>query len=103
MDQSEVNVQVILLTNDEVIISQIEEVQADFGDPNCRLICPYKILCGKDNRSAAIVSESDPDRLVPWLSDLTDDSEIMISSDKIMTLVEPHKHLLDLYMKLATK
>ena len=39
----------------------------------------------------------------PWLGDLTDDVDIMICSDKILSLVEPHKSLVDSYLKLATK
>jgi hypothetical protein len=102
MDSNDTNIQVIILSNDEVLISQIEEVSADIGEPNCKLTSPYKILCNPDNRSAPITSEPYPDRLVPWLSDLTDDSVVLISSDKILTLVEPHKNLIDLYLKLAT-
>ena len=36
----------------------------------------------------------------PYLSNVTDDVEIMICSDKILTLVEPHKSLVDSYLKL---
>ena len=37
----------------------------------------------------------------PWLGEVTDDVDIMICSDKILTLVEPHKTLVDSYLKLA--
>jgi hypothetical protein len=96
MEQQEINVQCIILTNDEVIISQIEEVIAELGEPNCRLTSPYRIL-GKHETDKPV-----EERFVPWLADFTDDRVIMLSSDKILTLVEPHKKLVDYYLKLAT-
>ena len=93
---SEINVQCIILTNDEVIISQIEEVIVELGEPNCRLTSPYRIL-GKHETDKPV-----EERFVPWLSDFTDDRVIMLSSDKILTLVEPHTKLVDYYLKLAT-
>jgi hypothetical protein len=96
MEQQEINVQCIILTNDEVLISQIEEVVADIGEPNCRLTSPYKIL-GRHETDAPV-----EERFVPWLADITDDNVIMISSDKILTLVEPHRILIDHYLKIAT-
>jgi len=87
------NIQIILLSNDEVLISQIDQIMPDqLGEPDCKLTSPYKIICQGENES---------DQLTPWLNHLTDDSVIMISSDKILTLVEPHKKLIDLYLKLA--
>tara|TARA_B100000287_G_scaffold113738_2_gene105868 strand:- start:1074 stop:1352 length:279 start_codon:yes stop_codon:yes gene_type:complete len=89
MESEEINVQLLILVNNEVIISKIEEVAAlDIGDPNCKLISPYKV--------------EEKDKISPWLSDLTDDDVIMICSDKILTLVEPHKSLTDLYLQRAT-
>jgi hypothetical protein len=41
--------------------------------------------------------------ITPWLGDVTDDVDIMMCSDKILTLVEPHKTLVDSYLKLATE
>ena len=82
-------VKVLVLTNNEILVSQIEEVAPlDIGDPNCKMISPYKIV-GKE--------------MSPWLGDVTDDVDIMICSDKILSLVEPHKSLVDAYLKLATK
>ena len=74
---------------DSLIISGIEEVAAlDIGDPNCKMLSPYKI---------------EGEEMSPYLSNVTDDVEIMICSDKILTLVEPHKSLVDSYLKLATE
>ena len=85
----EQEIKILVLVNDVFIIAQVEEVAAlDVGDPNCKLIAPYKVnpLDGE---------------LHPWLSEVTDDTEVMMASDKILTLVEPHKSLVDSYLKLA--
>ena len=84
----EQEIKILALVNGDVLISGVEEVTAlDIGDPNCKMISPYKIV-GKE--------------MSPWLGDVTDDVDIMICSDKILTLVEPHKKLVDSYLKLAT-
>ena len=85
----EQEIKILALVNGDVLISGVEEVAAlDIGDPNCKMISPYKIV-GKE--------------MTPWLGDVTDDVDIMICSDKILSLVEPHKSLVDTYLKLATK
>ena len=85
----EQEIKIIVLVNVDTLISAVEEVAAlDIGDPNCKMISPYKIV-GKE--------------MSPLLGDLTDDVDIMICSDKILSLVEPHKSLVDSYLKLATK
>ena len=85
----EQQIKILVLTNGTLLISQIEEVAAlDIGDPNCKMTSPY-VINGKE--------------MSPWLSDVTDDVDIMICSDKILSLVEPHKSLVDSYLKLATK
>tara|TARA_B100000927_G_C16287006_1_gene397935 strand:+ start:354 stop:614 length:261 start_codon:yes stop_codon:yes gene_type:complete len=84
----EQEVKILILVNGDVLISGIEEVAAiDIGDPNCKLVSPYAL---------------DGDDMSPWLKKVTDDVEIMICSDKIVTLVEPHRELIDSYLKLAT-
>jgi|TARA_B100000212_G_scaffold96101_1_gene70578 hypothetical protein len=85
----EQEIKIIVLVNGDTLISAVEEVAAlDIGDPNCKMISPYKIV---------------DKEMSPWLGDLTDDVDIMICSDKILSLVEPHKSLVDSYLKLATK
>ena len=85
----EQEVKILVLVNGDILISGIEEVAAlDIGDPNCKMVSPYKIE-GKE--------------MSPYLSNVTDDVEIMICSDKIITLVEPHKSLVDSYLKLPTE
>lgn len=73
--------------NNIILITEIEEVSADIGEPDCKLINPY-------------VVESDLS-LTPWLSDITKNNELMMNSDKILTIVEPKKTLLDKYLELT--
>ena len=79
--------QVLILMNQLNLITEIQEVLVDFGEPNCRLVKPYLI--------------SGDGSLSPWLRGITNDEEIMMSSDKILTLVEPTKELLNEYLKLT--
>ena len=85
----EQEIKILVLVNEGLLIAQVEEVAALYmGDPNCKLIAPYTVnpLNGD---------------LHPWLSEVTDDTEVMMASDKILTLVEPHKTLIDEYLKRA--
>ena len=80
-------IKVLLLSNQEIVVSQIEEVVAEFGDPNCKLIKPYKIVEGA---------------LHKWMDDYTEQNEIMISSDKIITLVTPKPMIFEQYSKVTS-
>jgi hypothetical protein len=81
------DVQVIVLVSGTILISRINAVVSELGEPDCKLVNPYQILDGK---------------LTSWLSDLTDATDaIMISSDKILTLVDPKETLLNDYLNLT--
>ena len=86
MEETKV-IKVLLLSNQEVIVSQIEEVGAEFGDPNCKLTKPYKIVDGT---------------LHKWMEDYTEQNEIMINSDKITTLVTPNPLIFEQYSKATS-
>ena len=77
-------IQLIVLTNNLKLVSQIEETPAAVpGEPDCKLVEPYVIT---------------PDGTVePWLLNITNQNEVMISSDKILTLVDPKTSLLAKY------
>ena len=80
-------VKVLVLTNKQILVSQIEEVAPmDIGDPNCKLIEPF------------ILGENDT--LTPWLVDVTNENVFMITSDQILTLTEPKPTLLEKYQDL---
>jgi len=74
-------IKILLLTNNERIVSQIEEVPAEYGDPNCKLTNP----CYTDNMER-------------WCGEYTDQKEMMIHSDKIITIIDPNKEYLKKYI-----
>ena len=41
--ETEKVIKVLLLSNQEIVVSEIEEVASEIGDPNCKLTKPYKI------------------------------------------------------------
>ena len=86
MDEKKV-IKVILLSNQEIVVSEIEEVASEIGDPNCKLTKPYKIEGGA---------------LHKWMQDYTEQNEVMISSDKIITLVTPSPLIFDQYSKVTS-
>lgn len=79
-------IKILVLTDQTLLISQIEEVGADIGEPDCKLTEPFFINADKT--------------LTPWLIDFTDENQFMISSDKILTLIEPNSALLNKYQDL---
>ena len=80
-------IKIISLTNNLVLISQIEEVGADIGEPDCKLINPFVIKSGR--------------MLEPFLCEYTKQNEFMMSSDKILTLADPTPTLLEKYEDLT--
>jgi len=79
---------VILLTNNVVLLAKIEEVGAEIGEPDCRLINPYRLN----------ISDS---TLSPWMVDVSEQSIYMISSDKILTIADPTEELSEKYNSLV--
>jgi len=69
------------------LISEIVEVGADIGEPDCKLINPHEIWEGNN--------------LCPWMMDHTNQTEFMISSDKMITIVEPNSDLLEKYKNIT--
>lgn len=84
--EEEQQVMLIVLVNGDILVSDVRQVISELGEPDCRLIKPF-------------VLHELTNSLSPWLNNYTLDEEIMISSDKILTLVEPKGYLLDQYME----
>ena len=81
-------VKIVTLVSQQLLISEIEEVAAVVpGEPDCKLINPYII-------KNELVLE-------PWLLNVTKDDIFMMSSDKILTLVDPTPTLLEKYIDLT--
>ena len=58
-------------------------MQGVLGGPDCKLTEPFVI--------------NDDGTLSPWLLDVTTQNTFMMSSDKILTLVEPNSKLIQKY------
>lgn len=82
------NVNLIVLVNDLILISQIDKVVVeDIGDPEYMLIEPF-------------ILDVSNETLYPWLVDCTLQNKFRIGSDKIITMAEPSATLLEKYQKL---
>ena len=85
-----VEVRVLALTNNNYIISQVDEVATeDIGQPDCKLTKPY-----------IVNTESGKTILEPFMLDLTSEEIFMMGSDKILTLAIPTPTLLEQYLNL---
>ena len=83
-------IKVMVLVNNQILISQIEEVGADLGEPDCKLVKPFEVK--KD------IAENLS--LIPWNSDYTSQDTFMVSSEKILTLIDPKPTLLEKYQSI---
>jgi len=79
-------IKILALLNDLILISQIEEVGADIGEPDCKLINPFVVR--KDQT------------MEPFLCGYTKQNTFMMISDKILTLSDPTPILLEKYEDL---
>ena len=78
----------LLLDVDNVIISEVEEMGAEIGDPDCKLIKPY-------------LFESIDD-MKPWKSEITNQTEFMIRSEDILTIADPTGAVVDKYIEITS-
>ena len=92
-------IKLIALVNSKILVSEIEEVGAEVGEPDCKLIKPVILTTTEDK----ITVEEGKVVLTKWLSSLTKDREFMISSDKILTMADPAPTILEKYMDLVDK
>ena len=80
------NVKILYLTTNQILISQIEEVTSELGEPDCKLIEPF-VIC-------------DDGTLTPWMLEYTNQNDFMISSDKLLTIADPNSKLKIKYEEL---
>jgi hypothetical protein len=91
----------LLKSQDLILISKVEQVETDplSGEPNCKLIDPARIFFKMvktdhkydDREPYTYVLESWPEY------GITDQKEVMIHSDAILTIVEPGEKLVKAY------
>ena len=87
----EKNIQCICFLNGLTVVSEVVEIMNEIGEPDCKLIDPYKV----------IKSNNDEFVLEPWL-DCTNQNEIMLRSADALTFVEPKGNILDKYIELTS-
>ena len=78
----------ILIDVDNVLISEIVEMDAEIGDPNCKLIKPYLF--------------NSIDDMKPWKSEIKNQTEFMIRSEDILTIADPTGTVIDRYIELTS-
>ena len=83
-------VKCLLLKVDTVLITEIIEVGSELGEPDCKLINPYVLKKGNSNDYY----------LETWL-DFTDQNELMIHSDSILTIADPTAKIIEKYLELT--
>jgi hypothetical protein len=80
------NVKCLLLKVDTVLITEIIEVGSELGEPDCKLINPYEFFSVDDMK--------------PW-PEVTNQTELMIHSDSILTIVDPTPEIIKKYLELT--
>ena len=92
-------IKIIVLMNNKVLVSKIEEVGAEVGEPDCKLIDPVILKTTEEK----ITVEEGQVLMTPWLQSFTRTIEFMISSDKILTMADPAPSIVEKYMDLSNK
>ena len=77
----------ILVGVNTVLITEIEEVGADIGEPDCKLINPYQFY--------------DLDSMKPWI-EASNENEYMIRSSDILTIADPKQEVVEKYLELVS-
>jgi len=83
-------VKLVVLTNQQILLSQIKEVEADIGQPDCQLVNPFLL-------------DQLTETIQPWLLSFSSQDIFMIHSDKILTIASPSPKLLKLYEDSITE
>ena len=76
----------VLVDVDNVLITEVEEVMAELGEPNCKFINPYRFI--------------DIDNMTPWLT-ASNQTEFMLRSEDILTIAEPTEEVIKKYKELT--
>ncbi len=78
----------ILIDVDNVLISEIIEMDAEIGEPNCKLVNPLLF--------------TNIDDMKPWKSDVTNQTEFMVRAEDILTIADPTGTVIDKYIELTS-
>ncbi len=77
----------VLVDVDNVLITEVEEVMAELGEPDCKFINPYKFI--------------DIDNMSPWIQ-ASNQNEFMIRSEDILTIADPTPEVIEKYTELTS-
>ncbi len=80
------SIKCLLLDVDTVIISEIYEMDAEIGDPDCKLINPYVF--------------KDENNMEPWPK-ASNQIELMVRSSDILTIADPKPEVIEKYLELT--
>ena len=81
-------VKCVLIDTDNILITEIIEMDAEIGDPNCKLINPLLF--------------NSLDDMKPWKVDVTNQTEFMIRAEDILTIADPTGTVIDKYIELTS-
>ena len=81
-------VKCVLIDTDNVLITEIVEMDAEIGDHNCKLINPLLF--------------NSLDDMKPWKGDVTNQTEFMIRAEDILTIADPTGTVIDKYIELTS-
>ena len=84
-------VKCVLVNVDVVLITEVIEIDAELGNPNCKLVNPYLFKKVKD---------SEDFYLEPW-PEVTYQKEIMMRSEDILTIADPLPKIVEKYLELT--
>ena len=76
----------IMVGMGDILITEIQELDAEIGDPDCKLVKPLKFLS--------------IDNMTPWVEASSQD-EYMIRSSDILTIADPTPEVIREYLKLT--
>ena len=79
-------VKCVLINVDVVLITEVIEIDAELGDPNCKLVNPYRFYSIDDMRL--------------W-PEVTNQRELLIRSEDILTIADPTPEIVQKYLELT--
>jgi len=76
----------VLVDVDNIIITEIEEIMTEPGEPDCKFINPYLF--------------NSLDDMKPWIK-ASNQKEFMLRSEDILTIAEPTEEVIKRYKELT--
>ena len=77
----------VLVNMDNVLITEVVEVMAEEGEPDCKFINPYRFI--------------DIDNMTPWIQ-ASNQKEYMLRSEDILTIADPTPEVIEKYTELTS-